>query len=69
MNRFSAYTELSNSTLSQRLSVFYSGSLSLLEYNLDQIAGDLKRFDIKDFPKDTKLASGQKYIMSVFNVS
>ncbi|KAL7072218.1 hypothetical protein ACQ4LE_008528 [Meloidogyne hapla] len=39
-NDLSAYTELSNSRLSQRESVFYDGSFSVLIYNLRQLSSD-----------------------------
>uniref|UniRef100_A0A915MML1 Pre-mRNA 3'-end-processing endonuclease polyadenylation factor C-term domain-containing protein n=1 Tax=Meloidogyne javanica TaxID=6303 RepID=A0A915MML1_MELJA len=39
-NDLNAYTELSNSRLSQRESVFYDGSFSVLIYNLRQLSSD-----------------------------
>ncbi|KAF7638119.1 hypothetical protein Mgra_00002347 [Meloidogyne graminicola] len=39
-NDLSAYTELSNSRLSQRESVFYDGSFPILLYNLRQLSSD-----------------------------
>ncbi|VDK36400.1 unnamed protein product, partial [Gongylonema pulchrum] len=46
----STYTELSNSILTQRESVFYNGSVALLLDNLQQISGDasLEEIDSKD---------------------
>lgn len=58
----SAYTDLSNSVLTQRESVYYSGSIPLLLHNLQQIAGDIK-FEEHDY----KDPSRPGYIISMFN--
>ncbi|VDK87823.1 unnamed protein product [Onchocerca ochengi] len=46
----SAYTDLSSSILTQRESVFYSGTITLLLHNLQQVAGDVcfDEIDSKD---------------------
>ncbi|VDK42048.1 unnamed protein product [Anisakis simplex] len=46
----SAYTDLSNSVLTQKESVHYSGTMSLLLHNLQQICGDVEfiELDMKD---------------------
>jgi hypothetical protein len=46
-----AYTDLANSTLNQRLSVFYSGSVELLVYFLQQIAGDVRQLAVNEATK------------------
>lgn len=52
----SAYTELSQSVLTQRQSVFYSGSLPLLDYYLRQIAsGDVEQ--VQETQQQTKPSS------------
>ncbi len=63
-----AYTDLSISTLSQRQSVFYSGSLNLLIHNLQQLAGDVQQCTSNDYPKDEKLRSAKKQLLSFFGV-
>ncbi len=50
----SAYTELANSVLSQRQSVFYSGSLALLQFYLHQLAGEVENLESGD-PKKKSL--------------
>jgi len=43
------YTDLAMSTVTQRLSVKYTGPLSLLTYYLNQLSGDIERSDsVKD---------------------
>ncbi|XP_067928794.1 cleavage and polyadenylation specificity factor subunit 3-like isoform X2 [Watersipora subatra] len=44
----SSYTELSTSTVMQRQSVAYTGSTSLLEFQLSQLAGDIETIKIDD---------------------
>lgn len=50
----SAYTELNNSVLTQRQSVFYSGSLALLQFYLHQLAGEVENLETND-PKKKSL--------------
>ena len=56
-----AYTDLSHSTLTQRQSVFYSGTVELLLYFLQQVAGDVKRLE-----ETTDAMGGSKTTVSVF---
>uniref|UniRef100_F1KYI8 Cleavage and polyadenylation specificity factor subunit 3 n=1 Tax=Ascaris suum TaxID=6253 RepID=F1KYI8_ASCSU len=53
----SAYTELSNSVLTQKESIYYNGSMSLLLHNLQQVSGDvvLEHIDSKDPSEPTHL--------------
>ncbi|VDN56052.1 unnamed protein product [Dracunculus medinensis] len=60
----SAYTDLSNSVLTQRESIFYSGSISLLLYNLQQIAGDVIATEI-----DSKDSAPPTHVITMFNES
>lgn len=53
-----AYTELSNSRLSQRQSVFYSGSKHLLLHNLRQLSDEI---DIEDAPTLDNDGDEEKY--------
>lgn len=48
----STYTELSQSVLSQRQSVFYSGTLPLLSYYLHQLSGG--EVEVLEMPEDSK---------------
>lgn len=41
----SDYTDLAMSTVTQRLSIKYTGPLSLLQYYLNQLSGDIERSD------------------------
>jgi cleavage and polyadenylation specificity factor subunit 3 len=51
---FAAYTELSHSTLTQRQSIFYSGEIELLQYLLQQVAGDVQIASVSDTDVDGK---------------
>lgn len=44
----SDYTDLAMSTVTQRLSIKYTGPITLLQYYLNQLSGDIERFDQKD---------------------
>ncbi len=59
-----AYTELSNSILTQRESVFYSGTITLLLHNLQQVAGDVSCDEI-----DSKDTSDPTHTIKLFDVS
>ncbi len=61
---FSAYTELSHSVLRQRQSLFYSGSLPLLEHYLQQLSGDLQTLEQTDAAPGS--GQQQKRRLSVF---
>uniref|UniRef100_A0A915EN74 Cleavage and polyadenylation specificity factor subunit 3 n=1 Tax=Ditylenchus dipsaci TaxID=166011 RepID=A0A915EN74_9BILA len=61
-NDLSAYTELSNSRLSQKESVFYNGSMPLLIHNLKQLSTEIS---IEDTPK-TKDPNAPTQIVKMF---
>ena len=49
------YTDLAMSTVTQRLSIRYTGTVSLLQYYLNQLSGDLEQS-----------TSGDKQVLRVF---
>lgn len=59
-----AYTDLSNSILTQRESVFYNGTITLLLHNLQQVAGDVSCDEI-----DSKDTSDPTHTIKLFDVS
>lgn len=46
----SNYTDLAMSTITQRISIAYTGTLPLLRYYLQQLSGDVEQFDISGKP-------------------
>ena len=49
------YTELAMSTVTQRLSVFYTGSLAQLHLHLSQLSGDIERTEDSSGNKGLKV--------------
>ena len=49
------YTDLAMSTVTQRLSIRYTGTVSLLQYYLNQLSGDLEQS-----------MTGDKHVLRVF---
>lgn len=45
---FVAYTDLTTSTVMQKQSVAWTGSTSLLEFHLSQLAGDIEIIKLED---------------------
>lgn len=54
-NDLSNYTDLAMSTVTQRLSIRYTGTVALLQYYLNQLSGDLEQ-----------TTSGDKHVLRVF---
>ena len=52
---YSDYTDLAMSTVTQRLSIRYTGTVALLQYYLNQLSGDLEQ-----------TTSGDKHVLRVF---
>lgn len=59
-----AYSELSNSILTQRESLYYDGTVRLLLHNLQQVAGDVSLEEI-----DSKDPVDPSYVIKLFDVS
>lgn len=46
----SDYTDLAMSTVTQRISIGFTGTLPLLRYYLQQLSGDVEQFEISSKP-------------------